>query len=259
MPLIDKECSYCKKTYKCERHRQHKSTFCSIDCANLAQRRSERREVPCESCGNLFTSMKDHGKWMKFCDRTCFLQGSVKPEPRECKWCESLFMALASSHSEDGLRAYCSRQCYHQSQQKREDRVCLNCGITFQLAPSQAAQRPDQSCCGMECRREYYKASLHPGWEGGHYMSEFAGYALTFLQRKDYVGKYIQDHRLAASKALGRMVERGEVVIHINRNKMDNRTRNLFVCGSMSEYAKIRSGSLPWPAESNIVRQSEIS
>lgn len=40
---------------------------------------------------------------------------------------------------------------------------------------------------------------------------------------------YIYEHRLVASEMLGRTLRRGEVVHHINQNKLDNRPENLEV------------------------------
>jgi len=75
---------------------------------------------------------------------------------------------------------------------------------------------------------------------------------MTLLVRPGYVGKYIGDHRLVASRAIGRLVTRNEFVIRINRNPEDNRPENLFICESNSEFSKRRNGSLPWPTDSNL-------
>ena len=55
---------------------------------------------------------------------------------------------------------------------------------------------------------------------------------------------------------MGRPVARGEVVIHVNKNKKDNSVLNLFLCESMSHYAKIRNGAIAWPNRGNIVGAS---
>ena len=262
---IDKNCEVCGKHYRVPPARAS-SRFCGNGCANAAQT-GERRKANCKTCGAEFVSKKDHGVWKQFCCRECFLRqggenvhipkeqtGTPPRIPKECEQCQSLFEAGRSSTAGrgDGYRLYCSTKCAHEAKVNRQQRTCVNCGQEFCLPPSSTARRPDESCCSWECRNEYYKADRASRWQGGQYHSDLAGHGFTFLERPDYVGKYMQDHRLTASRAMGRLVERGEVVIHINKDKTDNRPSNLFVCGSMSEYAKIRSGSLPWPTASNI-------
>ena len=60
------------------------------------------------------------------------------------------------------------------------------------------------------------------------------------------------EHRVVASREIGRLVSRDEYVIRINRNPEDNRPENLFICESNSEFSRRRNGSLPWPTASNL-------
>lgn len=246
---IDKICEGCAKPYRVPPARAS-SRFCSKACFDVAQT-GERKSVDCETCGTAFLAAKDHGVWQRFCRRDCFRsQGGNDAESRvpvSCASCGGVFVPDRAN------RTYCSVSCRGAGMRTAEDRNCINCGAAFTMIPSFAKKRPEESCCSAECRAAYYTDARSSGWKGGSYLSECAGHRFTLLVRPGYVGKYIQDHRLAASRALGRPVERGEVVIHINRNKADNRTENLFVCGSMSEFSKMRNGSLPWPKKSNIV------
>ena len=68
----------------------------------------------------------------------------------------------------------------------------------------------------------------------------------------DPIHPYIGEHRVVASRAIGRMLEPHEPILHINNVNTDNRPENLFICDSKSEMAKRRQGSLPWPQRSNL-------
>ena len=50
-------------------------------------------------------------------------------------------------------------------------------------------------------------------------------------------GKYTVEHREIAEKIIGRDLRSGEVVHHINLDKLDNSESNLYVCKDYSEHA----------------------
>ena len=68
----------------------------------------------------------------------------------------------------------------------------------------------------------------NPAWKGGRYVDD-QGYirvkAWNHPNRDQ--DDYVREHRLVMEAHLGRYLEHGEVVHHINGNKQDNRIENL--------------------------------
>lgn len=204
------------------------------------------QKYTCRACGVGFMALPDHGKPRKFCSRACFCANAPKPTEKNCRHCGSSFLASRSStaNSEDRLRVFCSAQCARDFLRK-QPKDCERCGTAF------LPLNDDQRFCCQECRNASYVGEVTHNYKGGKY-TDSQGVPRVLASRPGYVGKYMGEHQLAASKYIGRLVRRGEVVLHINRQKNDNRPENLFLCESMSMYARVRNGSLPWPKTSNL-------
>lgn len=252
MPIY-RTCEQCNKSYAVSPSRAASTRFCSMACKIASSRTAERRDLTCEACGDTFTSAADHGVWPRFCSRSCFLSQCVQPREKPCANCGALFVADGSSHdSEDGRRKYCSKACQIESLRRGDEYQCLNCGAPFYLSAAALRQRGEPGCCSKKCQNEFYIGARHVGFKGGVYTHSQSGEKHLLLRRPGYVSKYVGEHRIIASREIGRLVTRGECVIRINRNPEDNRPENLFICESLSEFSRRRNGSLPWPTTSNL-------
>ena len=91
--------------------------------------------------------------------------------------------------------------------------------------------KPISTRC-RSCYRATLKLEGNPSWKGGKFQNE-TGYIQIKLSSDDFfypmTGKrgYILEHRLVMAKHLGRLLEKNEVVHHINGIKNDNRLENL--------------------------------
>lgn len=74
-------------------------------------------------------------------------------------------------------------------------------------------------------KEEYMRGrfkELHHGWKGGRRIDK-NGYVIVYVSKQ----KYEYEHRLVMERILGRKLQDGEVVHHINHNRQDNRPENL--------------------------------
>lgn len=249
---INKTCECCHKAYSVTPARAEKTRFCSRACRSASDRTAERRNLTCETCCDTFSAVADHGVWPRFCSRSCFLSQCVRPKEKQCSTCGELFTARSSHHdSADGLQEFCSKKCHIESMRRGGEYQCLNCGAAFLLTPSKIGRLSNPGCCSNACRKDFYTGARSPGFKGGHTKTQ-TGEKHLLLRRPGYAGRYVGEHRVVASREIGRLVTRQEFVIRLNRNPEDNRPENLFICESNSEFSRRRNGSLPWPTKSNL-------
>jgi hypothetical protein len=92
----------------------------------------------------------------------------------------------------------------------------------------------DSPKCSKRCAFEGMKA-LHgpnsPAWQGGKGTVNTLGYIVRSVRKKT-----ILEHRAVMEAHLGRQLNKGEVVHHINGIKTDNRIENLMVCQTQSAH-----------------------
>lgn len=80
---------------------------------------------------------------------------------------------------------------------------------------------------------------LHTGWKGGvKYMKGYK-YVYSYDHPNRTHDNYMAEHRLVMEQKLGRLLDRKEVVHHIDGNPLNNQPDNLMVFGSNKEHLAV--------------------
>ena len=95
-----------------------------------------------------------------------------------------------------------------------------------------------------EATKGINKGDKHGNWKGGR--SEVNGYIYLYKpeHHKSTQKGYVLEHILVVEEKLGRYLEPGEVVHHINGIKDDNCSENLIVCDNQSKHRKSENSLL---------------
>lgn len=152
-------------------------------------------------------------------------RGSDKKILSKCDWC--------------GKERWCKMNQYVRRTYKED--LCHSCAI----------KKWGKTRIGIKStlkgrKRADMTGSNNPNYAGGIYMSS-DGYIMIRNNEK-YTGKgrvgwslYSKLHKVVMESYLGRKLVKGEVIHHIDFNKLNNTLDNLFLCKSESEHRNIHA------------------
>lgn len=100
---------------------------------------------------------------------------------------------------------------------KKVPGLCIQCKENF-------IGRRNRKFCSMECFKKFNVGENHCCWKGGIRIAQ--GYRTIRQDDKTY--KF--EHVIAAEKALERPMKKGEVVHHLDGDKLNNKNNNLLIC-----------------------------
>lgn len=154
---------------------------------------------------------------------------------KKCRNCGDRFIVTFSKRD----KKFCSRKCYLEDH--RRDKVtllCKICGKKFEVFYYLKDRRRHCSKkCALVSRRKIV-GKEHPLWKGGRYKDNDGYWVISLnslrLEDRKLVNKSIDkangriyEHRVVMARHLKRPLKKGEIVHHINGDRLDNRISNL--------------------------------
>ena len=140
-----------------------------------------------------------------------------------CPTCKRKFETFPSIN-----KITCSKKCWWEYEKrqtiKSKQRKCKVCGEIFVPKHSKSpGLYCSYKCHGMAWKKDIIIRS---------------GYRFLHLPKHPYTSKqgYFAEHRYIMEKTLGRLLEKKEIIHHINHVKSDNRPKNLMLYKSSGKH-----------------------
>jgi hypothetical protein len=117
-------------------------------------------------------------------------------------------------------------------------RICDECGDEKKVNYWNIKNKEKHYCSScsnkkaFELKKEGYKpwniGKTYQKCSGNYYINN-SGYKSYYIGDKSYKGGYVTEHRIIMELHLGRRLKKGEVVHHIDGNKLNNNINNLLL------------------------------
>ena len=141
---------------------------------------------------------------------------------------------------------YCSKKCFADDKRITETIECYRCKkiITRKKRSDSKSKYCSVRCAAKDSIRiatekRNFKGKNNPAYKNGKTITT-QGYIRLNIEGR------INEHRYVMEKHLGRSLNEGEVIHHIDGNKLNNNINNLKLCKNQSEHSKIHHQESSW-------------
>ena len=118
------------------------------------------------------------------------------------------------------------------------DVICDECGVAVKMPPAQF-RRAKNHFCSKKCHMKFMNRELNPTRMTPEVRKKISDSRINSGEQKTYQklnGRHT--HRTVAEQVLGRPLQEGEIVHHIDGDKRNNDPSNLMVM-TQSEHARL--------------------
>lgn len=142
--------------------------------------------------------------------------------------------------TENELKAKLETMYYQEN--KSLNKIATEFGVTRTVISRRFEKFRIKKLDPMTAKTVFGSGENHGNWKGGRVVQN--GYYMVYCpEHPKAMSGYVYEHRLVMERHLGRYLKKDEIVHHKNRNKQDNRLKNLEVLT---------------PAEHNRVHRKEL-
>ena len=142
---------------------------------------------------------------------------------------------------------FCSQKCagkykaqYKKGIKNNYTGICPCCKNEFSTYRSPNSPRP--KFCSLKCLGISQNGKNNPSFNGGKHILKTGYYVILNPDHPEADSRgYILEHRYIMECKLGRALKKGEVVHHIDLDKLNNSPDNLMLFKNQSEHAKFHA------------------
>jgi len=189
-------------------------------------------ECICPVCLKPFSVPPSRLKGVKtiVCSKDCYNTMFSKKVLCRCLFCGKEF-TLPPARIRSGGGKYCSNICKHADRTTSAEKRCEVCGEPIKVNPS----RPQKRFCSYACRGKAMRGEAHPQYK----QEKISTYGYIYDRK---ASEYWFEHRKIAEQIMGRKLESGEIIHHIDGDRRNNCVENLMYFPTISAHLLFHSG-----------------